>query len=173
MLNFACLRAFVGPAGARDEFSLLSWGCATSARDTEGHTFEIDCSKRPCKLIVQSSASASAPPHPAEYLLEADGRYLLACAPEQTEFDCRPIQCRDSDPCGALGGSAFTCSHGLCAARSRSLTEQDRLAVCLAGTGRWLGTPEQRSRLTLAHSSRHLDQPPAVCVEAALEHEPE
>lgn len=146
--TFKTLLFFVAP---------LLGACTETATDTEGRHFKIDCTERPCRLLLEVDGAHEA----TKYSVESEGRYLLACAPEQTEFNCRPINCKTSDPCSTLGGAEFSCVGGYCENPSHTLTKADQLAACLATTGVWTGSAEQRARLSLVRSSTDASLPAA------------
>ena len=139
---------------------MLLLSCAKSAQDTEGHTFDVDCSVRPCRLLVQNRDGKE----PTQsYDLRTEGRYLLACAENDPELNCRPISCKESDPCAPLGGAGFACDGSYCRNANRDVTSLERLSLCLAGTGPWTGTPEQRAMLTLIRSAPDARELPGAC----------
>ena len=134
--------------------------CMRSVEDTDGHRFNIECSQSPCRLLLDKPDDAGVS---ASYSLRSEGRLLLACAPEQSELNCRPISCKTSDSCSTLGGSAFSCAGAYCENKAHDMLAADRLAVCLATMGPWTGTPEQRTRLSLIHAAPDTDDLPAAC----------
>lgn len=137
-------------------------GCARSASDTEGRTFAIECRKNRCALepAPTPTSLAGAPWEPIQ-----TGRLLLAC-PQGERGDgreCRALACDGNAVCSKLGGERFSCLEGLCQDTEHAVTGEDRLALCLAGTGAWSDSAEQRERFAIAQSCRPPCEVPALC----------
>jgi len=139
-------------------------GCARSASDTEGRTFDIACRKAKCALEPAAAATPT-PADPEPWAPFRSGRVLLACPPGERGDgrECRALTCDGNAVCSKLGGERFACLEGLCQDSEHAVTSEDRLALCLAGTGAWSGSPEQRSRFAIAQSCRPPCEVPAVC----------
>ncbi len=84
------------------------------------------------------------------------------------EVTARPVSCSSDQVCSRLGGEAFRCQADLCQAETQSLLPEDRIALCLAGTGSTAAqlsklTALQKKRITLARSCRAPCEVPRNC----------
>ena len=133
-------------------------GCTREVQDTEARTFAITCEKNECSLDPTPPAGAT--PWEAVH----PGRVLLACPEGAGDGrDCRPLACDSDAPCTRLGGEQMECVGGLCQNKTNDVSDEDRLALCLAGTGAWQDAPEQRSRMAMAMSCRPPCSVPDAC----------
>lgn len=140
---------------------LVTFGCSTEVRDTEGRSFAVSCHDDTCSL--EPSGTRESAPAPA-WARAQPGRLVLACPTERADGrDCRPLLCDGDRVCSRLGGAHAECVKGLCQKPGTPLAADDRLALCLAETGAWSGSPLQRSRTALAMSCRPPCSVPAEC----------
>lgn len=151
--------------------SLLSLGPAAcgskserTLKDTEGREFRAKCSNDgQCELKLVSGSAASA--QLGKAVVHRFGNLVAVCdtsdGTPKAASDCRAIGCNaDSDCPPAHGLKDGTCINSLCREPSASLTKDDALMLCLAGTG--LGA----TRPDLAALAANCGQPcrvPAVC----------
>jgi hypothetical protein len=146
--------------------TFVLFGCNNEITDTEGQTYTFECKTRECILREKSDSKKKAEDDSrsaATFMTNAEGKMLLVCPADIPGFDCRPLTCDESSPCSRLGGAEFTCENALCQAPERPLTAADRLALCLAKTGRFERTPQQLERLTLARACTGDCVLPASC----------
>lgn len=144
--------------GAMATVALL--GCTREVQDTEARTFAITCEKNECALdpIPPTGTTPWQAVHP--------GRVLLACPEVAGDGrECRPLACDSDAPCTRLGGERMECLGGLCQNKTSEVSDEDRMALCLAGTGAWQDAPEQRSRMAMAMSCRPPCSVPAACLQ--------
>lgn len=140
---------------------LTTLGCKNEVTDTEGTTYSFDCKSGACTLREASDDDSKSR---RTYVTNTDGRVLLVCPAEKAGFDCRPVACDPSTPCGRLGGADFTCENSLCQAPARQLLPPDKLALCLAKTGPFERTPKQLERITLSRACTGDCTLPAACL---------
>ncbi len=134
-------------------------GCTNEITDTEGRTFSFDCKSGACILTPTSSAD-EASGDASRYQVRSEGRILQVCPEKKAPFDCRVLKCDGSRVCSSLGGQDFLCEKEIRQAPERDLTPDDRLSLCLAGTGPWKPTPDQLELLTATRAC----QPPNCSV---------
>lgn len=142
-------------------FLIVLSGCESEIKDTEGRHFRFDCQKAECTLTELDAKGNEKGTSP--YVPRATARILAGCPVEGTGFECRPLVCDSSSVCSRLGGPDFVCEKGLCQAQARDLTPEDKLALCLSGTGEWERTAHQVKRLTLARACTGDCTLPAAC----------
>jgi hypothetical protein len=135
---------------------LTTLGCNDEIKDTEQRAFSIECKKGKCQLVQDTP--------PATLAVRTSGRLLVACPEDGSQpIECRALTCDGNSVCQELSGDYASCRGGLCQLDRRPITSDDRLALCLAGTGPWSGSPEQRSRVALALGCRPPCDVPAQC----------
>lgn len=139
-------------------FSLGTAGCVNEITDTEGRTFSFECKSGAC--ILTQTKSGDGDDAGMRHTVHHDGRILQVCPEKEAPFDCRVLKCDAARVCSALGGGEFVCEKEVCQAPEREITADDRLSLCLAGTGPWLPTPDQRELLTMTRAC----QPPNCTV---------
>ncbi len=149
--------------------SLLTISCTSEITDTEDRVFDIKCKKGKCILTLKRN-SAGAPgtinsksPH-ASYVTEKSGRILKVCRHPKNTFECRALHCASSSTCSQLGGAEFACEKKLCQAPQRALTAKDKVALCLAGSGKWQRTPRQLELFTLSQACTPPCELPGACM---------
>lgn len=143
-------------------------GCSSKSertlKDTEGRQLRAKCTTEGvCELKFSSGSPASA--ELGKPVVHRFGNLVAVCDTKdgtpKTPSDCRPIECNaDTDCPPAHGLKNGTCINSLCRDPSATLTKDDALMLCLAGTG--LGA----TRPDLAALAANCGQPcrvPAVC----------
>lgn len=137
-------------------FFLATLGCSAEVRDTEGRVYSVECKREKCALVQRDATATLA--------VRTTGRLIVACPEDGSQpTECRALTCDGNSGCQKLGGDDASCIDGLCQVEGRPLTSDDRMALCLAGTGAWSGSPEQRSRVALALGCRPPCEVPDQC----------
>lgn len=118
--------------------------------DTEQRRFDLQCDKAKGCTIVSASvepAPTSSPPSndakPAHALHRASRLYAACDVWKQGSSwtiniaDCRPLACETDEQCPPVEGlTKGLCLNGLCIEPTGSISRDDAVLLCLAGTGR-------------------------------------
>ncbi len=154
---------------------LLSSGCSSRGSieltDTEGRRFSADCAKATaCTLTLRTGAN-SRPAAEADgtFRLRATGRLVGICGlaaegASPDPGDCRPVECDSDANCPPSEGLRIgTCINRLCVEPSHTENVDDRIMLCLAGTGIGHASPLQSERYALGLNSNTLGRVPRPC----------
>lgn len=133
-------------------------------RDTESRRVKAKCDRDGhCELTLVSGEHA---PDKKSLTLHTTGSLVGLCdvsegkKPDATT-DCRPVVCDSDIDCPPMHGlQNGTCINGLCREPSGTLSVDDAVMLCLAGTG--LGTT-QPDRLGMALNCGSPCRVPTVC----------
>lgn len=145
-------------------------------RDTEGRLFSASCARgAACEIVPKGGPTSTdlhgAPAHasPLHASLRSKGRLIAVCGqpagmdPPEAR-DCRALVCAKSDDCPpAEGMFRGTCVNGWCIEPSHSISSDDAVFLCLAGTGLGRDSPKQLERYALAINCGEPCRVPAVC----------
>lgn len=134
-------------------------------RDTEQREFQAHCGRQGCTLEQVRGPGlhdGSAP------IMKQLGRLLAVCDAgaddEPAAPRCRAVACNETDDCPSVPAlGTLTCERGLCADVARPVSVDDRVVLCLAGTGLGLEKPEQMERYGLALNCTGACAVPAPC----------
>ena len=146
-----------------------------SIRDTENRAFEVSCLEGKCDLTSTETASPTTPkPDGAKpgFALRQASRIYAACevwmkgsTPGDPNIsDCRALVCKsDADCPPAKGLTHGSCTNGLCIEPSGSITSDDSVVLCMAGTGRPENNARQIERFALGNNCGSPCKVPTVC----------
>lgn len=144
--------------------------------DTEGRFFSASCAQgAACKIVPKGGPTsagadgASARSSTLHASLRSNGRLIAVCGqpagmgPLEVR-DCRALVCAKNDDCPpAEGMSRGTCVNGWCIEPSHTISPDDAVFLCLAGTGLGRDSPRQLERYALAVNCGEPCRVPAVC----------
>ncbi|MBI3201625.1 MAG: hypothetical protein IT377_31380 [Polyangiaceae bacterium] len=158
----------IGPGLTLVVFALATTGCKRvserTLRDTESRAFKAVCDRDgDCKLTLTSGDHA---PDKKGLAIHTTGNLIAMCdvgeskKPDATT-DCRALVCSADGDCPPMHGlKDGTCINGLCREPSASISVDDAVLLCLAGTG--LGTT-QPDRLAMALNCGSPCRVPTIC----------
>lgn len=131
------------PLGLLLLVSLTSWGCERATertlRDSEGRQIRASCS-RDGKCALELTSGSPASPAENKLALYSPGNLVGICDTKDGKpaaaKQCRPLVCSGDGDCPPNHGlKNGTCINGLCREPSRTITVEDSVMLCLAGTG--------------------------------------
>jgi len=176
--GYSMLASFLAPSLTAAVLVLPSLSCSkpikVSLKDTEGRSFSATCSEGSCELQTGETAEPSAPkPDGASsaFILHRASRLYAVCevwkqgsSHAVNAADCRALSCdRDQDCPPVKGLTEGACTNHLCIEPTGSISAEDAVLLCLAGTGKPAGTTKQVERYALGNACAEPCSVPAVC----------